>query len=59
MVGLQEFYTGARLIASMPRSSITLHDSITIDLTLQKKDTLLSSLPTSKAYLQMVSGSSQ
>ena len=54
-VGLQAFFTGGSLIAHMPRSSMQLQDSISIDLSLQKNNTILSTPLGSRAYLEIVS----
>ncbi|MBC7503535.1 VCBS repeat-containing protein [Candidatus Gracilibacteria bacterium] len=55
---LTVFYAGSRLIPHLPRSSMQLSDSITVDFTLQKADTILGSLPGTTAYLEIISGTS-
>lgn len=50
---MNAFYAGARVIPHLPRSSLQLTDSTTIDLSLQKNDTYLSVLPDTMAYIEV------
>ena len=55
-VALTAFYAGSRLIPHLPRSSLQLRDSITIDIDLQKNGKLLSVLPGTIAHLEVIRG---
>ncbi len=53
---LTAFYAGSRVIPHLPRASLQLSDSITIDFDLQKNWQLLGVLPSTEAHLEIVRG---
>ncbi len=55
---LRAFYAGSSVIPHLPRSSMQLRDSITVDLDLQKNGKLLSVLPSTEAHLEIVRATS-
>ncbi len=55
-VALTSFYAGWQLIASLPRSSMTLNESITVALNLQKNNAVLDVIPNTVAHLEVIWG---
>lgn len=53
-VALTAFFAGSKVIPHLPRTSLQLNDSISIGVDLQKNGSLLSVLPDTMAYMEVV-----
>lgn len=52
---LAAFFAGSRVIPHLPRTSLQLRDTLSIDVDLQKNNTTLTALPDTTAHLEIVS----
>ena len=50
---LTNFYVGSKVMAHLPRSNMNLRDSITVDLSLQKDNKILTTIPDTIAHLEI------
>lgn len=53
-IALTSFYAGSQLIASLPRSSMTSNESISVALNLQKNNAVLDVIPNTVAHLEVI-----
>ena len=53
---LTQFYSGSQIIPHLPRSSMGLRESISIDLRIIKNNTPLGILPGTEAHMEIISG---
>lgn len=53
-VALAWFYAGSQLIPSLPRSSMNLNENITVNVSLQKNNSLVDVLPNTVAHLEVI-----